>query len=62
MKPMNDRENTPMKPEARALLDHIDRAEAIDGIRRGLKSFEEGKGKPAMRALRELKRRQGIQS
>ena len=46
-----------MMQASKAGANRIDRTEAIEGIRRGLESFEKGKGKPAVKSLKELKRR-----
>ena len=43
-----------------ALLDRLDRAEAIVGINRGLVSMRRGEGRPADEALDELRTRLGI--
>ena len=42
------------------LLELRDRAEAIEGIRKGLESFRQGKGRLAREALEELRRKHGI--
>src|SRR3954447_26272067 len=42
------------------LLDLIDRAEAIEGIRRGLESWKRGEGRPLDEAFAELYARLGI--
>ena len=42
------------------MLDRLERAEAIAAIRRGMKEFEEGKGRPAREALEELMTTHGI--
>ncbi len=42
------------------LLETIDRAEAIAGIRRGLDSFERGKGIPLNRVDERIRRKHGI--
>ncbi len=41
-------------------LDFVERAEAIEGIRRGLESFRRGKGRPAREALEQLRRKHEI--
>jgi prevent-host-death family protein len=42
------------------LLDAIERAEAVRGIRRGLESFKEGKGVPLQKADERIRRKHGI--
>ena len=42
------------------LLDRVERAETVAAIQRGLKEFEEGKGRPAREALEELMSKHGI--
>jgi hypothetical protein len=42
------------------LLDAIDRAEAIEGIRRGLESMERGKGRPAKEFFAEMRQKYNI--
>lgn len=42
------------------LLDRLDRAEAIAGIRRGLESMRRGEGEPAENALGELRTELGV--
>ena len=42
------------------LLEVIDRAEAIIGIKRGLESMERGEGIPAEEAFRQLREKHGI--
>lgn len=42
------------------LLDALDRAEAIAGIRRGLDSMEKGEGKPASEVLAGIRKRHKI--
>jgi PHD/YefM family antitoxin component YafN of YafNO toxin-antitoxin module len=42
------------------MLDAIDRAEAMEGIRRGLASFERGEGVPARKAFDQLFKKYGI--
>ncbi len=44
-----------------AMLDAVERAEAIAGIQRGLDSVKRGEGEPASRAFARLRRRHGIQ-
>ena len=44
------------------LLDRMDRAEAIAGIRRGLASMKRGEGRPAEEALEELRAELGIKA
>ena len=39
------------------ILEMIDRAEAIEGIRRGLESAKHGKGKPAREVFEELRKK-----
>lgn len=39
------------------LLTLVDRLETIEGIKRGLESFERGEGRPAREALEELRRK-----
>lgn len=39
------------------LLDALDRAEAIEGVRRGLDSMRLGKGRPAAQAIAEIRRK-----
>jgi hypothetical protein len=41
------------------LLDVIDRAEAIVGIRRGIESMERGEGRPMRALLSEMRKRKG---
>ena len=43
-----------------ALLELADRAEAIEGIRRGLESMARGEGRPAERVLEELRKKHKI--
>lgn len=43
-----------------ALLDALDRAEAIAGIRQGLESVEKGKGKPASEVMARIRKRHKI--
>lgn len=43
-----------------ALLDAIDRAEAIAGIRRGLEQMERGEGKPAAEVFSEMRKKLNI--
>ena len=43
------------------LLEALDKAQALAGIRRGLDSVERGEGRPAAEALEEIRGRQGIQ-
>ena len=42
------------------LLDIVDRAEAVQGIRRGLESMARGQGLPAREACEKLRARHGI--
>jgi PHD/YefM family antitoxin component YafN of YafNO toxin-antitoxin module len=42
------------------LLELVDGAEAVAGIRRGLESFERGRGIPVKKAFRDLKRRHHV--
>src|SRR3954451_25029736 len=42
------------------LLDLLDRAEAIEGIRRGLESWKRGEGRPIEEAFAEMRARHGI--
>ena len=42
------------------LLELADRAEAIEGIKRGLESMKRGEGRPAREALEEIRRKHGI--
>lgn len=42
------------------LLDLVERAEAITGIRAGLESFDRGRGRPARKALEGLRRKHEI--
>ncbi|MEW5928670.1 MAG: hypothetical protein AB1941_14475 [Gemmatimonadota bacterium] len=44
------------------LLDRLDRAEAIVGIRRGLDSMRRGEGQPAAEALEELRAELGVRT
>jgi len=43
-----------------AMLERIERAEAIEAIRIGMESFERGEGRPAREALEELRKKHGI--
>jgi prevent-host-death family protein len=43
-----------------AMLERIERAEAVEAIRKGMESFERGEGRPAREALKELGRKHGI--
>jgi hypothetical protein len=43
------------------LLDLVDRAEAIEGIRRGLESWKRGEGRPIDEAFADLRARLGIE-
>ena len=43
-----------------SMLDRLERAETIAAIRRGMKEFEEGKGRPVREALEELMAKHGI--
>ena len=43
-----------------ALLELADRAEAIEGIRRGLESMARGEGRPAEQVLEELRKKHKI--
>ncbi len=45
-----------------ALLDRLDRAEAIVGIHRGLVSMRRGEGRPAEEAFEELRAELGIET
>ena len=38
----------------------VDRAEAVEGIRRGLASMERGEGRPAGEVFEDIRRRHGI--
>lgn len=42
------------------LMELLDRAEAIEGIRRGLEDVQQGRTKPARRALDEIRRKHRI--
>jgi len=42
------------------MLDRLEHAETIAALRRGLKEFEEGKGRPAREVLEELMRKHGF--
>jgi prevent-host-death family protein len=42
------------------MLETIDRAEAIEGIRQGLESMRQGKGRPAQEFLEELRQKYNI--
>ncbi|MEE9295681.1 MAG: type II toxin-antitoxin system Phd/YefM family antitoxin [Phycisphaerae bacterium] len=42
------------------LLDLVDRAEAIEGIRKGLESMERGEGRPADEVFEEIRRKYNI--
>ena len=42
------------------ILEMIDRAEAIEGIRQGLESMKQGKGKPAREVFEELRKKHNI--
>ncbi len=42
------------------LLELVDRAEAIEGIREGLESMKRGEGRPAREVLEEIRRELGI--
>ena len=42
------------------MLDLLDRAEAVEGIRRGLASMERGEGRPAEEVFEDIRRRHGI--
>ena len=44
----------------RRMLDLLDRAEAFEGIRRGLASMERGEGRPAEEVFEDIRRRHGI--
>lgn len=44
------------------ILEMIDRAEAIEGIRQGLESMKQGKGKPAREVFEELRQKHNIPS
>ena len=43
------------------LLELIDRAEAIEGIQRGLESMQRGEGKPAQEVFTRLRKKHNIQ-
>ena len=43
-----------------AMLDAVERAEAIAGIQRGLDSVKRGEGEPASRAFARIRRQHGI--
>jgi prevent-host-death family protein len=43
-----------------AMLERIERAEAVEAIRKGIESFERGEGQPARKALEELRQKHGI--
>jgi prevent-host-death family protein len=43
------------------LLDDLEKAQAVAGIRRGLESMKRGAGRPMRQALEDLGRRHGIQ-
>src|SRR5258708_19132298 len=42
------------------MLDRLEHAETVAAIRRGMKEFEEGKGRPAPEALEELMSKHGV--
>ncbi len=42
------------------MLERIERAEAVTAIRKGMKEFERGEGRPAREALEELRQKHGI--
>ena len=42
------------------LLDALEQAETLSGIRRGLKSMEEGEGRPAAQALAQIRKKHRI--
>ena len=42
------------------MLERIERAEAVAAIRKGVEEFERGEGRPARKALQELRRKHGI--
>ena len=42
------------------MLELIDRLECIEGIRRGLEAFEQGRSKPAKEVMEELRRKYKI--
>ena len=42
------------------ILEMIDRAEAIEGIRQGLEAMKQGKGKPAREVFEELRKKHNI--
>jgi PHD/YefM family antitoxin component YafN of YafNO toxin-antitoxin module len=44
------------------LLDTLDRAEAIEGIQRGLESMKQGKGRPAKEVFARLRKKYEIPS
>ena len=43
-----------------AMLERIERAEAVAAIRKGIDEFERGEGRPARQALEELRQKHGI--
>ncbi len=42
------------------MQERLERAEALQGIQRGLAEFEQGQGRPAREALEELRTKHGI--
>ncbi len=42
------------------MQERLERAEALQGIQRGLSEFEQGQGRPAREALEELRTKHGI--
>jgi len=48
------------REEVRGTEDEMDRAEAIEGIRRGLESAARGEGRPAEEVFAELRARNGL--
>jgi PHD/YefM family antitoxin component YafN of YafNO toxin-antitoxin module len=42
------------------LLDRLDRAEAVAGIKEAVGQFERGEGRPAREALEELRKKHGV--
>ena len=43
-----------------AMLERIERAEAVAAIRKGMDEFERGEGRPARQALEEMRQKHGI--
>jgi hypothetical protein len=54
------RAHRPGSSEHQALLELADRAEAIEGIRRGLESMARGEGRPAEQVLEEMRKKHKI--